>query len=202
MRDLMDQTNFHIVRCSDCGAANRIPAEKIGVAGKCGKCHTLLPTEPSDQEKTVPGEAIKIRCTECGTKNKIPADKIEAGGKCGKCGALLKTGELFEPQPVMVTDGNFDIKVLKSPLPVLVFAWAPWCPTCGTVAPIIDEFAAEAKRKVRVGKINVDANPMLSAKYNILSVPFLFIFDNGQMKESMPGGLQKHELMMKMAPYI
>ena len=69
-------------------------------------------------------------------------------------------------------------------------------------APIIDEFAAETKGKVRVGKINVDANPMLSSKFNILSVPFLFIFDNGQMKESMPGGLQKHDLMMKMAKYV
>jgi thioredoxin 2 len=198
----MDQANVHIVRCSDCGAANRIPADKIGVNAKCGKCHALLPTEPTDQGKTVPGEAIKMRCAECGAKNRIPADKIEAGGKCGKCGSLLKTEELFEPQPMMVTDGNFDVKVLKSPLPVLVYAWAPWCPTCGSVTPIIDEFAAEAKGKVRVGKINVDANPMLASKYNIMSVPFLFIFDNGQMKESMPGGLQKHDIMMKMSRYI
>ena len=188
-----------IVHCTACGAANRIPAEKTGMAAKCGKCHTLL---PGDQEKTAPGQAIQMRCTQCGAKNKIPAGKLDAGGKCGKCGALLKTEELFEPQPVMVTDSNFDVKVLKSPLPVLLFAWAPWCPTCGTVTPIIDEFASSAKGKVRVGKINVDANPLLASKYNIMSVPFLFIFDNGHMKESMPGGLQKHEIMMKMSPYI
>jgi thioredoxin 2 len=188
-----------IVRCTACGAANRIPAEKSGVAAKCGKCHTLLPT---DQNNAAAHEAIKMRCTECGAKNKIPAGKVDAGGKCGKCSALLKTEELFEPQPVMVTDSNFDVKVLKSPLPVLLFAWAPWCPTCGSVTPIIDEFASNAKGKVRVGKINVDENPTLASKYNIMSVPFLFIFDNGQMKESMPGGLQKHEIMMKMSPYI
>ena len=70
------------------------------------------------------------------------------------------------------------------------------------MAPIIDQFAVESKGKVRVGKLNVDASPMLASKYNIMSVPFLFIFDNGQMKESMPGGLQKHDMMMKMAPYI
>lgn len=195
----MDQTNFHIVHCSECGAANRIPAEKTGMAAKCGKCQALLPAE---EKKAVPGEAVKMRCTECGTKNKIPADKIDAGAKCGNCGISLKTEELFEPQPVMLTDGNFEIKVLKSPLPVLVFAWAPWCPTCGAVTPIIDEFAAQAKGKVRVGKINIDANPMLANKYNIMSVPFLFIFDNGQMKESLPGGLQKHELMIKLAKYV
>jgi thioredoxin 2 len=189
----------HIVRCTKCGAANRIPAERSGAAAKCGKCHTPLPT---DQNKAAAGEAIKMRCTQCGTKNKIPAGKVDAGGKCGKCGSLLKTEELYAPQPVMVTDSNFDDKVLKSPLPVLLFAWAPWCPTCGAVTPIIDEFASNARGKVRVGKINVDANPMLASKYNIMSVPFLFIFDNGQMKESMPGGLQKHEIMIKMAPYI
>jgi thioredoxin 2 len=195
----MNQTNFHIVRCPECGAGNRIPGDKTNAAAKCGKCHALLPAE---QKKTVSGEAVKMRCFECGTKNKIPADKIDAGAKCGKCGALLKTEELFEPQPLMVTGNNFDAKVLKSPLPVLMYAWAPWCPTCSSVTPIIDEFASSAKGKIRVGKINVDANPMLASKYNIMSVPFLFIFDNGQMKESMPGGLQKHDLMMKMAPYI
>lgn len=188
-----------IVRCNECGAANRIPAEKIGIPARCGKCHALLPTEPS---KTAAGEAFKMRCTECGAKNKIPAAKIDSGGKCGKCGSLLKTQELFEPQPVMVTDGNFDAKVLKSPLPVLLFAWAPWCTSCSAAAPIIDAFASDAKGKVRVGKVNVDTNPKLASKFNILSVPFLFIFDNGQMKESMPGALQKHELMMKMSQYI
>jgi thioredoxin 1 len=70
------------------------------------------------------------------------------------------------------------------------------------VAPIIDQFGVESKGKVRVGKLNVETSPMLASKFSILSVPFIFIFDNGQMKESMPGGLQKHELMMKMAPYI
>jgi thioredoxin 2 len=102
----------------------------------------------------------------------------------------------------MVTDGNFDAKVLNSPLPVLLFAWAPWCPTCGAAAPIIDQFAAEAKGKIRVGKLNVDANPELASRFSILSVPFLFIFDNGEMRESIPGALQKHELMLRMSPYI
>lgn len=195
----MDQANSHIVRCSECGAANRIPPDKIGTTAKCGRCHTLL---PADQKKTAAGEAVKLRCMECGTKNKIPADKIDAGAKCGKCGSALQTEALSEPQPLMITDNNFEDKVMRSPLPVLLFAWAPWCPTCGAVTPIIDEFAAQSKGKVRVGKVNIDGNPGLANKYNIMSVPFLFIFDHGQVKESMPGGMQKHELMMKLAQYI
>ena len=195
----MNDISKVIIRCPACGAANRIPADRIGRDAKCGKCHTQL---PKPEEKPGPGDSFKVRCTECGAKNRVPADKLEAGPKCGKCGAALKTEELFAPQPVMVTDANFDSQVLKSPLPVLLFAWAPWCPTCGSVAPIIDQFAAESKGKVRVGKVNVDANPMLASKYSIMSVPFLFIFDNGQMKEGLPGALQKHEMMMKMARYI
>ncbi len=70
------------------------------------------------------------------------------------------------------------------------------------MAPVIDQFGVESKGKVRVGKLNVDASPILASKFSILSVPFLFIFDNGNLKESMPGGMQKHDLMMKMAPYI
>ena len=70
------------------------------------------------------------------------------------------------------------------------------------MAPIIDQFGVESKGKVRVGKLNIDTNQNLASKFNILSVPFLFIFDNGNMRESMPGGMQKHDLMMKMAPYI
>ena len=70
------------------------------------------------------------------------------------------------------------------------------------MAPIIDQFGVESKGKVRVGKLNVDTSPMLASKFSILSVPFIFIFDNGQMKESLPGGLQKQELMMKMAQYL
>ena len=70
------------------------------------------------------------------------------------------------------------------------------------MAPIIDQFAVESKGKIRVGKMNIDANQNLAAKFSILSVPFLLIFDNGNLKESMPGGMQKHDLMMKMAPYV
>ena len=143
-----------------------------------------------------------IRCSACGTKNRIPASKTGEAGKCGKCGGILETQALHNSQPVMITDDNFDAKVLKSPLPVLLYCWAPWCSTCGMVAPIIDEFAAESKGRVRIGKLNVDANPVLAAKYDIRSIPFLLIFDNGQLKEGLPGAMQKHEVMMKMGHYL
>jgi thioredoxin 2 len=132
----------------------------------------------------------------------VPAEKLETGAKCGKCGAALPTRELFVPQPVMVTDANFEKTVLQSPLPVLLFCWAPWCPTCGAVAPIIDEFARDARGRIRVGKTNIDASPQIASRFNVLSVPYLFIFDRGQLQESLPGGMQKHQLMTKLARYL
>jgi thioredoxin-like negative regulator of GroEL len=83
-----------------------------------------------------------------------------------------------------------------------MFAWAPWCPTCRTFIPVIDEFARDSQGKIRVGKVNVDQNPGLSSRFNIMSVPQILVFDRGELAETLPGSLQKHELMMKMTPYL
>lgn len=193
-------TDPQIFHCPQCGTANRVPAERRGSpATKCGKCKaSLFPEQPNGHA----GESYKLRCTQCSARNRVPAERVGSGAKCGKCGSPLKTDELFTPQPVMVTDANFESQVQKSPLPVLLFAWAPWCPSCGAVSPIIEQFASESKGRVRVGKLNVDANPNLANRFSIMSVPFLFIFDNGELKESLPGTLQKHELMLKLTPYV
>jgi thioredoxin-like negative regulator of GroEL len=68
--------------------------------------------------------------------------------------------------------------------------------------PIVDQFAAESKGRVRVAKINVENSPSVASRYNVLGVPYLLIFDNGQLKESLPGAVPKHEIMMRMARYL
>ena len=195
----MEKNSHHLIRCSNCGAKNRIPHEKMSGVPKCGKCGVEL---KPDQAEGSGGESYLFRCTKCRTRNRIPIWKINAGAKCGKCGTALETKELFVAQPLMVSETNFDQQVLGSPLPVLLFAWAPWCPTCRTAMPVIDDFAKDAKGKIRVGKVNVDSSPAISSKYNILSVPQILIFDNGRLQETMPGALQKHEIMMKMTRYF
>lgn len=196
----MEPTSTRIVYCPACNAGNRLAADRIGhSAARCGKCKSpLFPQKPAGSA----GETYKMRCTRCGARNRVPGAKLSAAPKCGKCGAPLNTDALFGPQPVMVTDGNFEAQVLNSPLPVLLFAWAPWCPTCVAAAPVIDQLAAESNGRIRVGKLNVDANPNIAGRFSIMSVPFMFIFDNGELKESLPGTLQKHELMLKMAAYV
>ncbi|MFZ7126632.1 MAG: thioredoxin domain-containing protein [Desulfobacterales bacterium] len=148
-----------------------------------------------------PASPYLVRCPECRTRNRIPPARMGSAAKCGRCGASVPTRPALE-QPVLVTDANFQEKVLKSPIPVLMFAWAPWCGTCLQVSPIVDAFAHDARGRVRVGKLNLDPNPQLARRYNILSVPQIFVFDNGQLKEELPGALDKHQLMMLMAKYI
>ena len=195
----METNTDHLIRCSDCGAKNRIPHEKISGIPKCGKCGSEL---KMDQAEGNGGESYLFRCTKCRTRNRIPSWKINEGAKCGKCGTALDTEELFVTQPLLVSETNFEQQVLGSPLPVLLFAWATWCPTCRSAMPVIDDFAKDAKGKIRVGKMNVDSSPAISSKYHILSVPQILIFDNGRLQETMPGALQKHEIMMKMARYL
>ena len=111
----MNDDGSMIVQCKSCGAKNRIPTEKFGEPAKCGKCDSALDTDIR----------YTLRCTQCGAKNRVPANKLNAGAKCGKCSEPLATAELLAPQPMFISDMNFDEKVLKSPLPVLLYAWAP-----------------------------------------------------------------------------
>lgn len=144
----------------------------------------------------------KIRCLACGAKNRIPPQKQDTPAKCGRCQAALKTDAFIAPQPMLVGDGDFEQAVTQSPLPVLIFFWAPWCSSCQTLAPVIDEFAADAKGRIRVGKVNVKTSPATASKYNILSVPNLLVFDRGRLQETLLGLTQKHDIMMRMAKYI
>jgi len=196
----MDSGGSQFVLCSECGAKNRVPPEKLGMEAKCGKCRAPLSKDGREKQDRST-DVFVFRCKECGTRNRIPGNRINAGPRCAKCRQALKTEELFEPQPLRITDGNFQEKVLRSPLPAMVFAWAPWCPTCRAFLPVVDEYARESRGKVRVGKLNVDENPALSSSYSILSVPQILVFENGQLKETLPGAMQKQDLHKKMALY-
>ena len=101
-----------------------------------------------------------------------------------------------------VTDATFDQEVLKSPVPVLVDFWAPWCGPCKMVAPFVDEIAKEYNNKIKVCKTNVDEAPEIATKYAIMSIPTLMIFKNGEVMEKSIGGMDKKSIERFISPYI
>lgn len=97
------------------------------------------------------------------------------------------------------TDGNFNEEVLQSDKPVLVDFWAAWCGPCVAIAPMIDELANEVSDTAKVGKVDVDSNPGVAAKYGVRAIPTLLIFKDGEVVEQMVGGnVRKQDLAEKL----
>jgi thioredoxin 1 len=94
-----------------------------------------------------------------------------------------------------VSDDDFDAKVLKSAEPVVVDFWAEWCGPCRMIAPALEELAEGAlSGKVKIVKLNVDENPKTAAKYNVMSIPTLMVFRNGEMASRQVGAAPKAKL--------
>ena len=96
------------------------------------------------------------------------------------------------------TDANFDQDVLQSDIPVLVDFWAGWCAPCKMIAPIVEEIASEYDGKVKVGKVDVDANPQIAGKYGIRSIPSLLIFKGGELVNQIIGMQPKAAITEKL----
>ena len=99
----------------------------------------------------------------------------------------------------LFTDQNFEQEVLKSDLPVLVDFFAVWCGPCQMMAPIIEEIAKEQEGKIKVGKINADENPQTSEKYNIMSIPTLILFKDGQVVKTFQGFRTKEDIIREIS---
>jgi thioredoxin 1 len=92
-----------------------------------------------------------------------------------------------------VTDSNFQAEVIESEKPVLVDFWAPWCGPCRVVAPVLEEIAAE-RDDLRIVKLNVDENQQTAANYEVLSIPTMILFKNGEVAKKVIGAYPKKRL--------
>ena len=100
-----------------------------------------------------------------------------------------------------VTDANFQAEVLESEQPVLVDFWAPWCGPCRIVAPHLEELDSE-RGDLRVVKLNVDDNPQTAATYNVMSIPTLLLFKQGQVAKQIIGAMPKNRLVQELEPAL
>ena len=98
-----------------------------------------------------------------------------------------------------LTESNFDAEVASSTVPMIVDFWAEWCGPCRMLTPVLEQLATEKGAAVKIGKVNVDENPALAAKFNVRSIPMLLFIKDGQVKDTVVGVQSKDALSRKLA---
>jgi len=120
-----------------------------------------------------------VECPNCHTKNRVPA-AADGAPQCGRCHSPLAW-------ITDATDGDFADVVEKATIPVLVDIWAPWCGPCRMVSPALEQLASEMAGQLKLVKVNTDENPQVSQRFNVMSIPTLLLFNDGEVVDEQVG---------------
>ena len=101
-----------------------------------------------------------------------------------------------------VSDTSFEADVLKSDKPVVVDFWAEWCGPCKMITPILEEIATEHAGKLRIGKLNVDDNPDVARRFEVMAIPTLIVFKDGEPKKRLIGAKGKGQLLQELQEFL
>ena len=103
---------------------------------------------------------------------------------------------------IEVNEANFDREVTQSTLPVVVDFWADWCGPCKMLAPALDEIAVEVDGQATIAKVNVDDNPDLAMRFNVMSIPTLLVFNGGEVQKRLVGAKGKSQLLQELDEFL
>jgi thioredoxin 2 len=134
-------------------------------------------------------EPVIVGCPSCGAKNRVrpEARRLRSRFVCGRCKTELSVGGTPEEGPIHLSDASVPEEVDRSPIPVLIDLWAPWCGPCRMIAPIIEQLAAELAGRVKVAKVNVDENPETASRFRAHSIPTLVLVSKGREVDRLIG---------------
>jgi len=134
-------------------------------------------------------DKLHVVCAGCGAVNRMPAARLQDAGTCGRCAAPLLDGRV-----VALDAAAFDTFVSRNDLPVVVDFWAAWCGPCKAMAPAFEQAAYEQRSRVRLAKVDTDAQQALAARFGIRSIPTLIKFRGGREVDRVSGALNARNL--------
>lgn len=135
-------------------------------------------------------DSTHIVCPDCSAVNRLPAARMTENPKCGRCGQAL-----FRGLPVELTAGDFYKQISRNDIPLLVDFWAPWCGPCKMMAPQFEQAARQLEPRVRLAKVNTEAQPDLGARLGIRSIPTMVMFRDGRELARHSGAIGADEIV-------